>query len=86
MFHVINKYTYFQAHSLSCCLLCTVYHNYSKTIYLFMPSFQFSVPQFFFHFNQINGILQQILISLKNQFSLYEYTVPQIKGLNYMLY
>ena len=51
-----------------------------------MPSFQFSVPQFFFHFNQINGILQQILISLKNQFSLYEYTVPQIKGLNYMLY
>jgi len=46
-----------------------------------MSSFQFSVPQFFFQFNQINGILQQILISLKNQFSLYTYTVPQIKGL-----
>ena len=45
-----------------------------------------SVPQFFFQFNQINSILQQILIALKNQFSLYKYTVPQIKGLNYMLY
>ena len=51
-----------------------------------MCSFQFSIPQFFFQFNQINSILQQILISLKNQFSLYKYTVLQIKGLNYMLY
>jgi len=41
-----------------------------------MSSFQFSVRQFFFQFNQINGILQQILSPLKNQFSLYTYTVP----------
>ena len=51
-----------------------------------MSSSQFSVPQFFFQFNQINGILQQIQIALKNQFSLYKYTVPQINGLNYMFY